>query len=242
MIERRAHVSREEFFAEYLGGNRPVILTDRIAHWPAMTRWKPDYLKRVCGQEMVQVMTGRESDDEYEPRCDLRRTTMQFSDYVDRVVNAGETNDFYLVAQNEFMRTEGAKKLQGDIIAIPEYLDDRRDGFMFMWFGPCGTITPLHHDTADILLAQIEGRKRITLIPANQKSLVYNYLGVFGEVDCEHPDLIRHPLYRYADKEVFDLGPGEILFIPVGWWHHVRALDVSISVSFTNFHGSFASA
>jgi ribosomal protein L16 Arg81 hydroxylase len=31
------------------------------------------------------------------------------------------------------------------------------------------------------------------------------------------------------------LEPGQALFIPVGWWHHVRSLDVSISVSFTNF-------
>jgi ribosomal protein L16 Arg81 hydroxylase len=71
---------------------------------------------------------------------------------------------------------------------------------------------------------------------------VYNHIGVFSEVDCEKPDLVRHPLYRYANKFVFDLNPGEALFIPVGWWHHVRALDVSISVSFTNFHGAFAPA
>jgi ribosomal protein L16 Arg81 hydroxylase len=28
--------------------------------------------------------------------------------------------------------------------------------------------------------------------------------------------------------------PGEILFIPIGWWHAVRSLDVSMSLSFTN--------
>lgn len=242
MIERRPYVTRDEFFARYLRANRPVILMDRMNDWPAMTRWSPDYFKQVCGEETVQVMTGRESDPEYELHSDLRRSTMRFGDYVDKVVNAGQTNDFYLVAQNEFMRTEGARKLHDDITPFPEYLDERRDGFVFMWFGPCGTVTPLHHDTADILLAQIAGRKRVTLIPATQKSLVYNHIGVFGQVDCERPDLIRHPLYRYAQKAVFDLNPGEALFIPVGWWHHVRALDISVSVSFTNFHGSFGGA
>jgi ribosomal protein L16 Arg81 hydroxylase len=29
--------------------------------------------------------------------------------------------------------------------------------------------------------------------------------------------------------------PGEVLFMPVGWWHHVRALEVSMTLAFTNF-------
>ena len=239
MIERRVSISRDEFFACYRDGSRPVVLAEGMQGWPAMSRWNPDYLDQVCGNELVQVMAGRDSDPDYELHSEQRRIKMRFGDYVRRVKNAGQTNDFYLVAQNEFMQTASAKRLYDDIVCFPDYLDDRRDGFVFFWFGPGGTVTPLHHDTADIILAQVQGRKRVTMIPAAQKALVYNSVGVFSEVDCEQPDFIRHPLYRYADKYVFDLNPGEALFIPVGWWHHVRALDVSISVSFTNFHGAF---
>jgi ribosomal protein L16 Arg81 hydroxylase len=242
MIERRHAVPRDEFFAHYRDRNQPLILTDGMRNWPAMTRWNPDYLDQVCGDELVQVMAGRDSDAQYELHSDRRRTTMCFRDYVKKVKTAGQTNDFYMVAQNEFMRTASAQRLYEDIAGFPDYLDDRRDGFVFFWFGPAGTVTPLHHDTADLILAQVHGRKRVTMIPAAQKALVYNRIGVFGEVDCEQPDFFSHPLYRYADKFVFDLNPGEALFIPEGWWHHVRALDVSISVSFTNFHGAFADA
>ena len=28
------------------------------------------------------------------------------------------------------------------------------------------------------------------------------------------------------------LGEGEVLYIPIGWWHYVRGLSVSFSVSF----------
>jgi ribosomal protein L16 Arg81 hydroxylase len=31
------------------------------------------------------------------------------------------------------------------------------------------------------------------------------------------------------------LNPGDVLFIPIGWWHHVRALDVSMTLTHTNF-------
>jgi ribosomal protein L16 Arg81 hydroxylase len=169
MIERRQSLPREEFFTRYEDGNRPVTIVGGMQDWAAMTRWNPDYLDQVCGDEMVQVMAGRNSDDDYEIRSDNRRTTMRFSDYVTKIKSAGQTNDFYLVAQNEFMRTEGAKRLYDDIVMFPDYLDKRRDGFVFFWFGPGGTVTPLHHDTADIILAQVHGRKRVTMIPAAQK-------------------------------------------------------------------------
>jgi hypothetical protein len=31
------------------------------------------------------------------------------------------------------------------------------------------------------------------------------------------------------------LEPGELLFLPVGCWHFVEGLDVSITITFTNF-------
>jgi ribosomal protein L16 Arg81 hydroxylase len=42
-------------------------------------------------------------------------------------------------------------------------------------------------------------------------------------------------MFRQATVINLILQPGEVLFMPVGWWHHVRALDVSVTVSFTNF-------
>jgi hypothetical protein len=40
MIERRQAVPREEFFDRYRDANRPLILTEAMRNWPAMTRWK----------------------------------------------------------------------------------------------------------------------------------------------------------------------------------------------------------
>src|SRR5262245_21243175 len=109
-------------------------------------------------------------------------------------------------------------------------------GNTFLWFGPGGTLTPLHHDDCDIIFIQVYGRKRWTVISPRQKHLLYNSSSVFSDVQPDEPDLMKHPLYRFVGGSSFILNPGEALFLPDKWWHQVRSLDTSISLSFTNFH------
>jgi Cupin-like domain len=45
----------------------------------------------------------------------------------------------------------------------------------------------------------------------------------------------RYPMFQEAKILEVTLCPGEVLFLPVGSWHHVRALDISITMTFTNF-------
>jgi ribosomal protein L16 Arg81 hydroxylase len=152
------------------------------------------------------------------------------------VLAGGATNDYYLVANNGFFDRPEALQLASEAPVLPEYLDHSdRQGQMFLWFGPAGTITPLHHDLMNVMIAQIYGRKRFTLIPPEQTAYVYNNAGVYGEVDCAKPDYSKHALYGEARPVNFVLTPGDVLFLPVGWWHYVKALDVSIMVSYINF-------
>lgn len=235
-VERRADLSRSEFLERYYCANRPVILTGLMRDWKALAHWNPEYLKAVCGGETVEIMSGREGDPQYEINAPLHRSRVLLGDFVDMVARGGPTNDYYLVSNNQFWKTEGAAALRADVGPLPEYLDEAGpapDGSF--WFGPAGTVTPLHHDEMNILVCQVYGRKRWTLISPNQTPLVYNEVGVYSAVDLDDPDYERHPLFGQVDAVEFTLEPGEVLFLPVGWWHHVRALDISISLSFTRF-------
>jgi len=135
---------------------------------------------------------------------------------------------------NELFNQPHAKSLSEDIEIFREYLDSAASG-IFLWYGPKGTVTPLHHEQVNILMAQVYGRQRITLIPAAEMDLVYNDNGVYSAIDVENPDYTRFPKFREATVIELELAAGEVLFLPVGWWHHMRALDSSITVAFTNF-------
>lgn len=235
-VERRGRVSRAEFLEKYYAANRPVIFTGLMEDWPALGRWNPQYFKTKYGDILVEVMAGRSQDPRYEYNSQTHRREVRFADYIDMVTSAGESNDVYLVSNNAFFRRPETQPLLEDIRFFEEHLDPKKSaGGVHLWFGPAGTVTPLHHDTMNIIMAQVYGRKRIILISPDQTHRLYNEVSVFSEVDCENPDYERHPDFREVKQLQVVLEPGEALFLPVGWWHHVRALDVSITLSLTNF-------
>jgi Cupin-like domain len=235
-IERRERVAAEEFFDRYYATNTPVLITGGCASWEAVRRWSPAYFKERLGDVEVQMTSGREGDPDYDMHTAQHSRPTRMGEFVDRVAAAGETNDFYLVANNRNLDRGPLQVLFDDVTLPAGILDPSRlAGCAALWFGPGGTVTPLHHDTSNILFAQIYGRKRVTLIAPTEISLLDGIRGVYAGVDCERPDLEKYPSFAGVARKQADLGPGDMLFLPVGWWHHVRALDVSISLAFTNF-------
>lgn len=236
VVERRSHVSPEEFRERYYCANRPVVLTGLFDQSPALRSWSPAYFRERCGDATVEIMAGRDGDRDYEINCESHRTTMALRDFVDLVVDGPATNDRYLVANNGFFDRPETEALRRDLHPMLSVLDpDDVAGKVFLWFGPGGTITPLHHDVMNVLFAQVRGHKTFSLIPPTQIPDLYNHVGVYSAVDFDAPDLDRFPRFRRVKPLTVSLSPGELLFIPVGWFHHVRAEDVSIGISFTNF-------
>ncbi|KAI5689357.1 Leucine carboxyl methyltransferase [Leishmania braziliensis] len=83
-----------------------------------------------------------------------------------------------------------------------------------------------HYDTLDNVLCQIVGTKRVVLFPPSE----YNNLYVTGSssavINLEAPDLVRYPRFieacRAAQQVI--LRPGDVLFFPAMWFHHVTTL------------------
>ena len=101
------------------------------------------------------------------------------------------------------------------------------------WLGPAGTVTPLHCDYDDNLFAQIWGSKRIFLAPPHHDEFLYpreaNAILFGSPFDPEAPDYERYPLARQAALIEVLVEAGDMLYVPAGWYHQVRALTFSLS-------------
>ena len=119
---------------------------------------------------------------------------------------------------------------------IPEYLDGKAAHNGFFWFGPAGTITPFHHDLTNNFMAKVIGRKRILLVPSWDMPLMRNLFDVYCEIDGRTTS--PAPPASFGQPQILEcfLEPGEILFLPIGCLHFVEAIEISVTMSFTNFH------
>lgn len=233
-IEKRSGLSHRELLERYAMGSYPVVVKDLAQGWPALQRWTPAYLQERFGALEIEVQAGRSAEKDYEPNKLALRRRMRLADFIDRI-QAGPSNDLYLTANNEALRDTALAALLEDIGPLPEYLEPATlGGSAFLWVGPAGTVTPLHHDTVHLFHLQIFGRKRWRFISPLQTPLVYNFNAVFSEVNLDAPDLGRYP--EFAKAQVLDVvvEPGEAIFLPLAWWHHVSSLDTCISLSLSN--------
>lgn len=234
-VEKRPMPTRDAFLRDYAYACRPVVLTDVADDWPARTQWTPERLAQRFGELPVEIQDGRDGDPRFEENKTALRKTVRFADFLARIGAGDATNDCYLTANNELLKRPEFASLFDDVGKLPAVTDPARlRGSSFFWVGPRGTRTPLHHDTVMLFHAQLVGAKRWRLVSPLDTPAVYNYHGVFSPVDLAAPDLARYP--RMAGVRVLDVvvEAGETLFLPLGWWHQVEALDVSVSMSFTN--------
>lgn len=105
--------------------------------------------------------------------------------------------------------------------------------FVSLWVGNQSRIAA-HYDIPDNIACVAIGRRRFTLFPPDQLENLYVGPLDFAPagqsislVDFHAPDFDRHPRFREAleHAQAAELDPGDAIFIPGMWWHHVEALE-----------------
>jgi hypothetical protein len=233
-VPRIANLSREEFLTRFYAPGRPVVIEGAMADWPALKRWSPDYLKRKLGKALVEYQGGRDANPDFELEKDRHRQSGPFDAFIDRIAG-GAGNDLYLTAYNSDGNRAALEPLYQDLGGLDAYLTE---GGGMIWIGPAGTFTPLHFDLTNNLIGQLVGAKQVVMAPPSESAKLYYRRHVFSDVqDLTDPAcLAKYPLARDARSFTVELSPGDLLYVPIGWWHQVRSHDFSVTMTYTNFH------
>ncbi|UGQ46936.1 cupin-like domain-containing protein [Massilia endophytica] len=234
-------VTPQTLTAEILASTEPLLLRGLVKHWPMVRagRESPQaadsYLRRFYRDASVVAMLGApEMQGRFFYNEDL--SGFNFSPVRARLdAVLAELRDHYGDAQPPAIYV-GSTTVDTCLPGFREENDvdlGGRDALMSVWIGNQTRIAA-HYDLPDNLACVAVGHRRFTLFPPEQVGNLY--VGpldftpagqAISLVDFARPDLEKHPKFAEAMRhaQVAEMRPGDALFIPSMWWHHVEALD-----------------
>jgi jumonji domain-containing protein 7 len=225
-------ISNDGWSEEYVRSRRPVLIRNGMRDWPAM-KWSPAHLRSVCGDQPITVQVSHSGKwlsqldgSAPDPAAQYGIPNVPFGTAAEWILTRPHGYAYYVS--------------QADVKQFPTLSDDlrfpeRERPMTNVWFGSSGTVTPLHHDGLHNLFGQVYGTKTVVLFdPADTPYLSPRTEGSMSHlspIDIESPDLALHPEFPRATPYTVFMEPGDLLFMPAYWWHHVRAHETSISVN-----------
>ncbi|MBE4950536.1 cupin-like domain-containing protein [Chryseobacterium culicis] len=231
-------ISKEDFYEKYLKPRRPVVIRNMAKNWPAYQKWTMEYMKEVVGDVEVPLYDSSKAD----PSAPINAAAakMKFGDYIDLIQR--EPTDLRIFL---FDPIKYAPKLLEDYISPKDLMGGFLDKYPNMFFGGKGSVTFLHFDIdmAHIFHTHFNGRKHILLFDYKWKERLYQIpyaTYALEDYDIENPDFTKFPALDGVEGIECYLEHGDTLFMPTGWWHWMKYLDGSFSISLRAWDKSWA--
>ncbi|CAH0131969.1 cupin-like domain-containing protein [Chryseobacterium sp. Bi04] len=231
-------ISKEEFYEKYLKPRRPVVIKNMAKKWPAYQKWTMEYMKEVVGDVEVPLYDSSKAD----PSAPINSSAakMKFGDYIDLIQKEPTDLRIFLFDPIKF-----APNLLEDYISPKELMGGFLDKYPNMFFGGKGSETFLHFDIdmAHIFHTHFNGRKHILLFDYKWKERLYQIpyaTYALEDYDIENPDFTKFPALEGVEGIECFLEHGDTLFMPTGWWHWMKYLDGSFSISLRAWDKSWA--
>lgn len=231
-IDRVDEISAKDFINKYVKTNKPVVIKNLSHDWPAYQKWSLDYFAKEAGEVEVPLYNSEPAKGKEYSRKPA--TKMKMKDYVE-ILKSGPT-DLRIFFFNILQK-------------CPQLLKDftyPAIGLKFfkklpvLFFGGEGSRVLLHYDIdlANNVHFNFHGKKDIILFPFDQRKYLYHVpysIVSMEEIEFDRPDYKKYPALQYAEGYRVILQPGETLFIPSAYWHYMRYLTPSISMTLRAF-------
>jgi lysine-specific demethylase 8 len=220
-------------FADYAAQRKPLVITGLADHWPALSKWTPDYLERQVGSNPIPVVTLPEGkpDGQFFYAGSQKMATVEFRQCLELLKGAPARHYMASVPIVDYLNP-----LYADI-EMPAVVASKKATRACFWISGANSTGPLHYDLDENIHAVVTGRKHFLLYDYEQSPKLYpksafSRFPHMSEVDVAHPDDARFPRFREAQGYEATLDPGDMIYMPTGCWHRVTTLEPCIAVNF----------
>ena len=223
------HANSSEFNANY--PDQPACLRHQLATHPLLALDKLIGLTKSLPAESIEYNAGSLPIEQ-----DPGKTPMNGLSPEETVRRIRECNSWLVLKNIE--QADAYKKLLeeclGDVRALSPLATGpmhKKEGFIFV--SSPGAVTPFHMDPEHNILLQISGAKSFHLFPANDSALISQKQYEAFHTEGGHRNLPYKDSFN-ASGRVFEMRPGDALYVPVTAPHWVKVRDeVSVSLSIT---------
>lgn len=216
-LNRESNISPKDFYSNYVLPSKPVILEGLVDEWKAKKMWNLSFFKENYGQKIIPVT-----------QCDKTNqiVEMRLLDYI-KVLESKKIENKELYLRNWSFTKENPELLE--YYHVPDHFNQNWLSYLseefltpprWILLGPKNTYTPLHQDVfmTHSWNALLIGKKQWFLFEPT------HYIEKRGKI-IRNPETKNEACYYAIQK------PGDILFIPSGWWHHVKNKELSLALS-----------
>lgn len=231
------NISPSDFKKNYLDKGKPVVIKDLTKSWPAFEKWNPTYFKEMIGNKVVPLYDNSKADPSKPINAAIAH--MPFDEYLDLIVN--QPTELRIFFFNIFKE---APELLNDVHIPKELMGGFIDSMPAMFFGGSNSVTFLHYDIdlPHIFHTHFCGRKHVILFENKWKRRLYcipNATYALEDYDVLNPDYEKFPALKGVQGLEVYLEHGDTLFMPSGYWHWMKYLDGSFSLSLRAWDASF---
>ena len=227
-VEELTSITPNLFKSKYFN-KKPVLLKGYAKNWNATKQWDLDFFLKLENDEDIDLLSGNfiQDDNSYKKSS--------FKTYIQKLKDAEISKENF----KDYLTTLDIFKTYPDLkndINFSIFADLNTINDVTAWIGPEGTISGFHADTGKNMYAQIKGRKMFILSSTKYNKQMYpsdKYINgaVASKIDINNITPEKFPELNNVKFNKVILEPGDVLHVPSKWWHYVKSLDTSISIS-----------
>jgi hypothetical protein len=241
VVEEISGISCDDIPADVLSATEPLLLKGLVSNWPLVKAGREsvtagcDYLRKYYKDATIGAfyglpeIHGRVFYNDDMSGFNFQCVMVKLDKVLDELVSREDDQDapmFYVGSTTVDTCLPGFRA--GNDVRFTE-----AEPLASIWLGNRSRIAA-HYDVPDNLACNAVGRRRFTLFPPDEIGNLY--VGpvdftpagqAISLVDFHNPDLDRFPKFATAvdNARVANMEPGDALFVPSMWWHHVEGLE-----------------